>query len=185
MHFPFLIKIHEGQMEKPIILLRQHAIIFLKDIVVYLFLLALPIIAGLIIPDQVSRALEHPAGGPSILLFFFLWELFFILLFYTAFLNYYLDVWVVTDERILDINQEGVFSRSVSELELHRIQDVHAEIKGVFATLFNFGLIEVQTAGTKEKFVFDHLPNPQAVARHILELAQADAKFHDAIAGNE
>lgn len=185
MHFPFLIKIHAGQMEKPIILLRRHIMFFLRDAVIYLGLLALPVLLAVWFSETTSRWLEHETGGPALLLFFFLWELFFLLLFFTSFLNYYLDLWVVTDERILDIDQEGAFVRKVSELPLRRIQDVHVEVKGVFATVFNFGTIEVQTAGAEQKFEFEGIPNPQKVSRQILEIAHADAKWHDAIEGNE
>lgn len=172
-------------MEKPQILLRRHIVFFLRDTVLYLFLIALPFLAGLLAPESVARWLVHPVGGPSLMLAFFLYELFIIIFFYTAFLDYYLDLWIVTDERILDIDQEGVFMRKVSELPLHRIQDVHVEVKGVFATLFNFGTIEVQTAGTEQRFEFAGIPDPQRVSRQVLELAHDDARFHDAIAGNE
>ncbi len=172
-------------MEKPQILLRRHVVFFLRDTVLYLFLVALPFLAGLLAPESVLRWLEHPTGGPALMLAFFVYELFVILFFYTAFLDYYLDLWVVTEERILDIDQEGVFMRKVSELALHNIQDVHVEVKGVFATLFNFGTIEVQTAGAEQKFSFEGIPDPQKISRQILELAHEDAKWHDAIAGNE
>ena len=185
MHFPFLIKIHAGQMEKPQILLRRHAILFIRDIILYLFLLAIPFIAGVLEASVASRWLTHETGGPLMVLGVAVYEIFILLLFFTAFLDYYLDLWVVTDERILDIDQEGVFLRKVSELALHNIQDVHVEVKRVFATLFNFGTIEVQTAGAEQRFEFDGIPDPQKVSRQILELAHDDARFHDAIAGNE
>src|SRR3989339_283167 len=61
------------------------------------------------------------------MLFMFLENLFFILTWFTFFLiwiDYYFDVWIVTDQRIVNIEQKGLFARVVSELELENIQDI-------------------------------------------------------------
>jgi len=84
----------------------------------------------------------------------FVWNTFFIL-----WLDYYLDVWIVTNERIINIEQHGFFSRKVSELKLTKIQDVTSEIIGVIPSLLNYGNIYVQTAGemhwqTENSFIF-------------------------------
>ena len=41
--------------------------------------------------------------------------------------NYYLDLWLITSERIIDVRQEGFFSRVVSELKIIKIQDVTSD----------------------------------------------------------
>lgn len=178
MHFPFLIKIHHGELEKPLIFMRKHPVIFIGHSFFYLALAAFPFIAFLILPDVIASWLADPVIGPITVLLLSIFELFVLLLFYSAFMDWYLDIWVVTDERIIDVNQSGVFAREIAELQHGKIQDVSVEQKGFFATVFGYGRIHVQTAGESIKFEFDGIPKPNDVARHILELAHQDSQYH-------
>jgi uncharacterized membrane protein YdbT with pleckstrin-like domain len=178
MHFPFLIKIHHGELEKPLIFMRKHAVILIGHSLLYLVLAAFPFIALLVLPDVIAGWLAHEILGPITVLLLSLFELFVLLLFYSAFMDWYLDIWVVTDERIVDVNQSGVFAREIAELRHDKIQDVSVEQKGFFATVFGYGRIHVQTAGESTKFEFAGIPKPNEVARHILELAHADSQYH-------
>jgi uncharacterized membrane protein YdbT with pleckstrin-like domain len=99
----------------------------------------------------------------------FVWNFFFIL-----WLDYYLDIWIVTNERIINIEQRGFFTRRISELKLTKVQDVTSEIIGVIPTLLNYGNIYVQTAGEKERFTFCQIPNPNYVKNMIVELQEKE-----------
>ncbi|MEI7792219.1 MAG: PH domain-containing protein [Candidatus Berkelbacteria bacterium] len=90
-----------------------------------------------------------------------------------GFISYYLDVYIVTDHRIVDIDQAGLFNRKISELHLHQVQDVNAQVKGIFATLLHFGDVNIQTAGERENFIFSAIPNPYTVAKQIINLHEA------------
>ncbi len=178
MHFPFLVKIHDGAAEEPRMFMRKHAAILLGTSLLFLLLAAAPFLASFMLPEAVASWLGHPRLGPAVVLLVGVFELFVVLLWYGAFMDWYLDIWVVTNERIVDVDQNGVFGRSVSELQLSKVQDVKTEQKGVFATVFGYGTIRVQSAGEKENFVFDGLPRPNEVARQIVELVQADQRWH-------
>jgi len=86
--------------------------------------------------------------------------------------DYYLDVWTITNKRIVDIEQKGLFHRQTSVLKMSRIQDVTIETHGFIATLLNFGDIHVQTAGETREFVMHGIANPKDV-RHVI-LMQLD-----------
>jgi hypothetical protein len=89
---------------------------------------------------------------------------------FIIFVLYYLNIHVVTNIRIVDIDQTGLFNHTVSELRLEKIEDVTSETKGVLGTLFNFGTVYVQTAGAKERFEFENIPDPAMVSKMILDL---------------
>lgn len=99
------------------------------------------------------------------LLFLFLWLLFFVI-----WIDYYFDVWIVTNERIINIEQKGLFTRVVSELELEKIQDVTTDVRGVIPTFLNYGNLLIQTAGERERFIFRNIPDPYAVKDLIMKL---------------
>ena len=92
---------------------------------------------------------------------------------FTVWILYYLNAQIITDQRIVDIAQKNVLFHTTSELNLGRVQDVTAEIKGMFGTFFNYGNVYVQTAGEQARFQFDRVPNPDRVAKQILDLFEA------------
>jgi hypothetical protein len=85
--------------------------------------------------------------------------------------DYYLDVWLITSKRVIDIEQKGFFHREVSTFRIERIQDITVEVKGIIATLFNFGNIHVQTAGESQEFIIKGIPRPKEVKEVILKLS--------------
>lgn len=95
-----------------------------------------------------------------------------IIPFFTVlFIDYYYDLLVVTDKRLLDVDQNSLFSRNISELALEQVEDVSANNSGVLRTLFDFGDITVQSAGAKEQFVFKGILHPREITEIILDLA--------------
>ena len=117
------------------------------------------------------------SGYYNILLFgeslgtLFIWNLFFIL-----WLDFYLDAWIVTNERIINISQKGFFNRDISELRLTKIQDVTSEIVGFVPTILGYGNIYVQTAAETERFTFHQIPNPNEVKNIIAQLQEKERK---------
>ena len=108
-------------------------------------------------------------------LFAFLRNLFFIftwIIFFIIWIDYYFDVWIVTNQRIVNIEQQGLFARETSELRLEKIQDVTTDVNGIIPTFLNYGNIEVQTAGEQEKFIFKNIPDPYAVKDLIMKLQE-------------
>ena len=99
-----------------------------------------------------------------------LYVMFLVLALFTVIALYYLNVQVVTNERIVDIEQKTVLNRIVSELHLAKIEDVSSETKGFFGTALRYGNVYVQTAGTEERFLFERVPNPELVNKVILDL---------------
>ena len=105
--------------------------------------------------------------------------LFFVtIILITQFTDYYLDTWIVTTERIINIEQKGLFSRIISTLHLNQVQDVTAETKGFLNTFLTYGNVFIQTAGTRERFNFKNIDNPEDVKTKIIKLVEADKIRH-------
>lgn len=157
--------------EKIVLLLRRHWHAIVRYFLVFLLEIILPIIVFIVFINFTDFTWEQ--GSPiSVLIvlsassyYLFIW-----LFFFHHWIDYYLDVWVVSDQRIINIEQKGLFSRTISELNIEKIQDVTSEVKGTLATLFKFGDVHVQTAAEEKRFIFSEIPNPRDVARTITEL---------------
>jgi hypothetical protein len=163
--------------EKVILLLHRHWIVGLKIILLHLLLTLLPIGAyvGLKLGTQVF---DDPTTliYAIIILLITTYALFWGLFFFISWLNYYLDTWIVTNERIINIEQIRLFYRVVSEQKLYRVQDVTWEMKGAVAGIFRYGNVEIQTAGKDERFVFAQVPKPEQVAHTIMTMLESIEK---------
>lgn len=109
-------------------------------------------------------------------LFLFVENTFFIFIWLFGFLvwiDYYFDVWIITDERIVNIEQKGLFVRHISELNFSRIQDVTAEVEGILPTVLNYGDVLVQTAGEENRFIFRQVADPYQVKDMVMKLSKS------------
>ena len=156
--------------------LRRHPIVFVGPVFIFLLLAGSPYAAKAVIFADAPLVLTHPFLDIGMKLFVSIYYLAIWIFFFSQFPDYYLDINIVTNDRIIDINQKGLFGRSVAELDLTRVQDVHSTIKGIIPTLLNYGTVEVQTAATEENFVFEQVSDPHKVRQRILELAALDRK---------
>lgn len=162
--------------------LRRHWIILLKLFLLSASMCFIPVIVYYSILNYFTWWDNVAFTGLFILLAsaFYL----FILLFtFSNFIDYYLDVWIVTNMRVINIEQRGLFARTISENDLAKIQDVTSDVKGLVATFLKYGDVFVQTAGEKERFLFKQVPNADEVARKISNLAQGVQKKEGADMG--
>ncbi|MFM2381864.1 MAG: hypothetical protein RLZZ76_631 [Candidatus Parcubacteria bacterium] len=84
--------------------------------------------------------------------------------------DYYLDIWCITNKRIIKIDQVALFRRRTGSFRLERMQDVNVEVNGIIATLLDYGSVHVQTASADlEEFKAVFLPKPQEIKSIILE----------------
>lgn len=83
---------------------------------------------------------------------------------------YWQNRWIITDDSITQIIQDGLFGRRVSQLSMENLEDITVDQRGIIQSMFNFGTLKAETAGERAKFVFPFCPNPNAYARKILEV---------------
>ena len=109
---------------------------------------------------------------PTFTFFYLGWLLFCWMLLANYFTDHYLDLWTITNRRIVSIDQRGFFSRFLSSFRLERLQDMNIEVTGIIPTLLNFGTIEAQTAGgSNEEFKTDYMPDPRGLKALIINAA--------------
>lgn len=86
---------------------------------------------------------------------------------YVHWLNYELDLIVVTDSRLIAIEQKSFLNRAVGETYLDKVQEVSFQVKGIFANLFDYGHILPKTAGSTSRFDMTFSPKPMENARRL------------------
>ncbi|MFH1255480.1 MAG: PH domain-containing protein [bacterium] len=164
--------------EKIIKIIRKDIFVLLAKLFLSAVLAALPAAVGAIMVSVYPNLLNGEISYPLIMLAASGYALFIWLFGFFSFIDYYLDVWIITSDRIIDVRQEGFFSRTVSELKLYQIQDVTSELKGVLKFVFCYGDVFVQTAGEVQRFVFRQIPDPEKIRDIIIKLAEENKKIH-------
>ncbi|MCA9388291.1 PH domain-containing protein [Candidatus Berkelbacteria bacterium] len=154
--------------EDILIFVRRHWIAFVNWLVFLAIMLLIPptVFGILVFVGQTSFLLGEKLVYLTLLSSTIL--LFSAAVFMVAWIEYYLDVSIITTDRLVTIRQIGLFNRRVAELSLLRIQDVSAQMNGYLQSFFQFGTVIVETAGETPNFVMYNVPKPHLVANTIL-----------------
>lgn len=123
---------HPG--EKVILVFRQHPVVLRLQLIYGMLAILVGIIPLLIFPLS-DVALYIMIGVPFLV--FAYWFYYWI--------GWYYSVYIVTNQRLIDITQHGLFNRKVSEVGFDKVQSINYHIKGLQAALLKFGDINVQT----------------------------------------
>ena len=161
-----MISLH--QKEKMIKKIHRHWIVIFGKATAALIMLIFPV-AGLIYLSGVDLRYDFvmPLAVYAAALFGFL----LAILAFIGWVDYWLYIWIITEERIIDIEQVGLYRHELSEFGLDKVQDVTVEVPGFLATFLRYGKLIIHTAGERSFEVTD-LPNPHAVKDLILKCAR-------------
>jgi hypothetical protein len=155
---------------------RPYFVAFLPTALIFLFIFSSALVFQLGVAQNFIGGFSDDIANP-IILFVGLFQLFVIIIFFVTVLDFYYDIVIVTDRRVVDINQEQLFFRSISELNLEDVEDVNSSVSGILPTLFGYGTIVIQTAGEHENFIAQNFRFPREIASIVSDLAQ-QAKKH-------
>lgn len=142
----------------------QHPVVLLRWIIWLIVSLIIPYIIGRFFPEILGWGVGIYA---------------FVLIFLISYrvYGYRNSLSILTDQRILNIQQRGFFNCQISEAELDRIQDVSSAIKGLWQTMFGFGDVTIRTASKDSLLILSDISDPydvqQAIVRSLKETKQA------------
>ena len=164
--------------EQVIMTVRKHPLILVGQMIPFALLdylpYLLPVLASFLEANSTASMVDFNAllsfDNPWVAFIVGVYWLFIWMGAFGVFVNHFLDQWVITNERIIDINQDGFWSREVSSLLLQRVQNVETDITGLFQTLFGFGTVSVETGGAEVGRVkMSGLAHPKAIRDTILK----------------
>ena len=130
--------------------------------------LALAILAAIVPPLALwwgANALGDPTGSAriAILAVCAIWLVAWLVRAYLLWYRYEHDVWVLTDQRLVDSLKRHWFHHRMSSVDLVDIEDVSVLRVGLLRTMFDFGDVQVQTAAQQANFILSAIPHPGAV----------------------
>lgn len=155
--------------EKIVLAVREHWFRLFSKIVLIAVLSLVPFLIRKLMFETDILELTSTVDG-IIAVFSHAYYLGLLVALFIVFVLYYLNLHIVSEERIVDIDQVGLLFHEVSELNIETIEDVTSQTKGLIGNVLNYGTVYVQTAGATERFEFENVANPAEVASVILEL---------------
>lgn len=82
------------------------------------------------------------------------------------------DVYILTDQRVIDINRTNIFQKDVTEFSLDKIQNVTYNQHGPIPMMVNFGEVIIETAGEFKNVKIELAPNPSAIQQKVSQTFQ-------------
>lgn len=151
--------------EEVLYVFHKHPIVMRKGLIVSS--------ACLLIGPLYTLALTYfnPNNPPSIMFFFSSLAISFVvcsIVFMPWWISWHFSVFIVTDQRLIQVTQKGLFHRSVVDMSLGQIQMVNYEIAGLEQTLLGFGTIVMQTL--VGDLVIHEIHHPDKMQKKILEI---------------
>ena len=161
--------------EKEIIQIRRHPwLLFIESAFLILLVILPPLFYVLFI--GIGGPVESISGN-TFYLFIFIYSfilLFTLIVFFVIFTNFYLDVLIVTTEKLVDVEQIRFFSREVSVAALENIEDITVKVDGILANFFGFGDLYIQTAAERREFILKGVPDPEHLRKIFYDLSQVE-----------
>ena len=163
-YFPHNVKfIAKDSKEKIVLVLRRHPITNIKWILIALIMFSAPMVLS-----SFPLLSFMPENFQFIAVLF--WYMLTIAFVFESFLDWFFSVFIVTDERMFDVDFVNLIYREISEANIDQIQDVTVKMGGVVRTIFNYGDILIQTASEVPNIEFEAVPHPDQVAKVLREL---------------
>jgi uncharacterized membrane protein YdbT with pleckstrin-like domain len=99
-----------------------------------------------------------------------IWLLFLFAFIVEKSLSWYFNVYIITDERVIDIDFYSLTAKRISETKIDKIEDVSYSQGGILQSFFNYGTVDIQTSAEKTEFDFADIPYPERIASILNQL---------------
>lgn len=162
------------QTQKPnetiILFLRSHFVTNISWIMAGLILITLPIIILTFLPNFGIDFLSSPSATRFTTVYTLFYYLMLFSYSFISFLHWFYNVFIVSSERIVDIDYSDIVIHNIAVTNLNHVVDVNYTQSGFIPTFFNYGDIHVQTAGNERNFEALSVPKPREATRIIGDL---------------
>lgn len=149
--------------EHVVLLLRKHPITQLR----WIFIAFLLILVPNLFPFLPVYTLAPPLYQLAVQALWFLLVTGFVI---ESFLGWFFNVYIITDERVVDVDFLSLIYKNVSSAKIDNIEDVTATTGGALRSVFNFGTVTIQTAAAQREFEFTDVPQPAKVTKLVNEM---------------
>lgn len=149
--------------EPILLLLRQHPIVNIRWMIIATLMLLAPLSLNFFpLLDWLPERFQFVALiGWYSLTFGFILE---------NFLIWFFNIYIITDERVIDVDFFNLLFKKVSEAKIENIEDITSATGGFLQSVIDFGEVRIQTSAEIPQIEFDKVPHPGKVATFLSEM---------------
>ncbi|HSW99265.1 MAG TPA: PH domain-containing protein [Candidatus Saccharimonadales bacterium] len=143
--------------EEVLFVFRKHPIVMRRGLIIALLAVLLSTVPSLFKPEYSVYLIGLACGlvvGAGIML--------------PGWIGWWFSVFIITDQRLIQITQRGLFHRSVIDMRLNQIQMINYEVSGLQETLLGFGTVMMQTY--VGDLVIHEVHHPATIQKKLLEV---------------
>lgn len=157
--------------EEVVYLCRRHKVLLILDEVkVIMALAALAALPIIIKRYDISFFDEYKGLSAAVYAAAFA---FLALALYARYYNWKYDLYIITDQRVIDSNRYFPFRKVFTEAELKKVQDSTYDVPDALGFFFHFGNVKIETAGEASDFEWAGIPNPSSAQQILRQTIEA------------
>lgn len=149
--------------EKIVLFLRKHPITNVRWILVAIIMVFTPLLVSFL-PGVSVVPIRFQLVGILI------WYLITMAFIFEEFLGWFFNVYIITDERVFDVDFVNLVYREITDANIDQIQDVTTTLSGALRTMLHFGDVFIQTSAEIPQIEFKDVPHPDRVASVLRDL---------------
>lgn len=154
---------NQDKSENIVLVLRSHPLTLFKSLLITILMIFMPAFL-----NMVGMFSFLPANYQIAALI--LWYLVTFGFIFEVFLIWFFSVYIITDERIIDVDFLSLIYKDISSAKIDKIEDVTTVTGGALQSVFDYGTVNIQTAGAKTEIEFENIPHPSRVTKLLNEL---------------
>ncbi|CAN5287571.1 hypothetical protein BH10PAT2_BH10PAT2_0410 [soil metagenome] len=158
--------------EKIYLLLRQHPVTQIKWLLIAVILVFVPLLLTYVNVLGFLPLRFHVVAGIA-------WYLMIIGYALESFLAWFFNVYIITDERVIDVDFKSLLFKNVSFAKYEKIEDVNFTTSGTLGAIFDYGTVLIQTAGATDEFEFEDVPFPSRVTEFLNDILSEVEREND------
>jgi len=170
--FPENIRFDRKEKDEEVIMItRKHWTAYITNISLAVFMPVIPIVLLITLANWENGVY----GGTTVYISLFILSIIFAVnIIVTTVVQWYYNVSIITDKRILSLKVSSIFQHSYTEILWRKIQDVSHSSEGFLSAVFDIGSVYIDTAGEGIDLTLKFVPKPrdvQEVINNLVDLA--------------
>ena len=145
--------------EKVLAVIKRHWIVYIILLIYFILWITISIALFVVLSGSLISNLVNT-----------IFWLFFSVFLYIEWLNHELDMFVITNNRVIWIEQISFLNRAVSECNLWQVQEVNSKTTWLLANILNYWVLSIQTAWNITTLRMDFCPDSMQAARKLLNV---------------
>lgn len=154
--------------DKVVFFVHKHWIKYVVTSIVTILLLSIPIIAIIL---YLQNNLGHNLLSAEIITIGIgIYLLIVMAIIIQAFVDFYLDIFVATEDRVIFVRQNGFFNQQIDVAHIWDIDEVGVDVKGFLNSVLDCGDLVIHMGNDEAILTVNDIKNPNKIGQEIMRL---------------